>query len=58
MTAFVLSQVPKSGPGAPGIVLAHPGDKDVARVGHPNSVAIHKGWIKNCKLFAASCKLY
>ena len=57
---FVLFQVPKARPGAHGIVLTHPGDKnkDIARVGHPNSVAIHKGWIKNCKLFAASCKLY
>jgi hypothetical protein len=38
---FVPSQVAKSGLGAPGIVLSHPGDKNkgVARMGHPNSVA-------------------
>jgi hypothetical protein len=36
------------------IVLPHPSDKDkgVARVGHPNSVAIHKGRIANLKGFA------
>jgi hypothetical protein len=33
------------------IMLTHPGDKnkDVARAGHPNSVAVHKGRINNLK---------
>jgi hypothetical protein len=46
---FIPSQVPKSGPGAPGclcnvrFVLSHPSrkNKDAARVGHPTLVRIH-----------------